>query len=300
MRGPFHTPYTHTEVATWIDWETDRGQIRPGHDPSALPDHPTSRHDGGVQVARSRIVTDFPQARASAQWFPVTTPAHLAGVSRPPSDGATVTGVIGSSRSQGFARPMFLSRPIPTTVFDSCRCVRPQTAAASNWVSTSPAARPLTSAAANCRAVPCRTNGGVAKTGLACFQTVLTDLHSTQQGLTISLPVSLTTDLWRIRVEVDAHFYVAARSTVLGHSDCSSLSRGLPLASCPPRLPNCLPPSKCFHASPALFERRNSRPMRADSVCLKRASIGWGLSKLLHRKVRLGTYAAHRRCTEES
>jgi hypothetical protein len=125
MRGPFHTPYTHTEVATWIDWETDRGQIRPGHDPSALPDHPTSRHDGGVQVARSRIVTDFPQARASAQWFPVTTPAHLAGVSRPPSDGATVTGVIGSSRSQGFARPMFLSWPIPTTAFDSCRCVRP-------------------------------------------------------------------------------------------------------------------------------------------------------------------------------
>jgi hypothetical protein len=72
-----------------------------------------------------------------------------------------------------------------------------------------------------------------------------------------------------------------------------------PLRAVPPSLPICLPPSNCFPAPPALFENWNSRPMRAGSFFLKRASIGWGHSRLLHRKLRLGMHLTGP-CTEES
>jgi hypothetical protein len=133
MRGPFQTPYT----STVLELTGKRIEAKPGHDPSAIQDHPTARH----RVTRSRGSGCAQENRhgsfASKSFCPVVH-CHDACA---PGRGLSASfrwchgdGVIGSSRSQEPARPMFLSRPIPPTVFDSCRCARPQTGAASDWV----------------------------------------------------------------------------------------------------------------------------------------------------------------------
>ena len=178
MRSPFQTPYTSSDFREKIETNlaTTTRHSRPPDTTYQGEGFRLRAGESSRIFCKQELLPSGSLSRRMRAW-----PGSLGLLQMVPR-GSDNNRVIGS-RSLSLPRPMFLSRPIPTTVFDSCRSFK-RPGRRQIWSPPVPRLGPLTSAAANCRAVPCRNNGGVAETGFGDFHTAPTTIkapHHPQQ-----------------------------------------------------------------------------------------------------------------------